>query len=695
MDAGRERERAGKLTLDQLALALHNLGPNHFLMPVFTAIICVMFYRWVPAAKLETWFVLLTLSVIPLGLVAHRFRSRLPEPAEARLWILRATLAYLLFATTWASMCVFLWKPHDDLNHLLIVLLLGCTVAGNGALVGASRPLSIVVYAVYGTAQVAIPLREGGLTYNGIAALSALFVGYLVYMSTQIYRTSRDMLLLRDDKSDLIVALAHAKTESDVARERAEAASRTKSQFLANMSHELRTPLNAILGFSELISSRAFAGDVEKHYEYADLIHGSGEHLLTLINDVLDLAKIEAGGFELRESEVDLGRLIEDAAGLMAPRAEAGGCRLNIEVPRALPTILADERAIRQIVLNLLSNAIKFTQAGGWVTAFARLEADGEVAFGVADSGIGIALEDQMRVFQSFGQGRHDVAIMDRARGSAFPIAKGLVEAHGGTIALESEIGVGTRVTVYLPATRALRYRLRAPADSDAQQRQQPARQGRRAAGDGVVGVEEQDLLMRPREELPGGRQRRRIDLLREIEGVDEAVEIAPRRIDGRQEHRIAPGRKRALDELQDRGVVADRLVNGGRPRPGRDHEHRHAEGGTDRVAGLGQTRRHALQDRRRDVVEEAAALVIGEEQHARLPGARRLQRIDDARGEELAHVGRRGADASDNRRLGHDPRHGGQRAGGEIDEELRDVGGGARELQRVGENLLEERSAD
>jgi two-component system cell cycle sensor histidine kinase PleC len=288
-----------------------------------------------------------------------------------------------------------------------------------------------------------------------------LFVFYLAYMSSQIYRTARDMLLLRNDKSDLILALALAKTESDVARERAEGASRAKSQFLANMSHELRTPLNAILGFSELISSRAFAGDIEKHYEYAELIHGSGQHLLTLINDVLDLAKIEAGGFELREAEVDLARLIEDAVRLMTPRAQSGGCLLGVDVARNLPLAFADERALKQIVLNLLSNAIKFTPEGGWVSAFARVEPDGGIAFGVADSGIGIAIEDQVRVFKSFGQGRHDVAITDKGTGLGLPIAQGLAQAHGGTIALESEIGTGTRVTVHLPAAR-VRAKMRA-----------------------------------------------------------------------------------------------------------------------------------------------------------------------------------------------------------------------------------------
>jgi two-component system, cell cycle sensor histidine kinase PleC len=455
-------ERRAKLALDQLALAMRNLAPNVLLMPTFAAIICWMFRGWVETPTLALWFVLLTASVVPLGLVSWRIRRKLPPASQSRLWVVRATLAYVLFAAAWGSMAVFLWTPGNDLNHMLIVLLLACTIAGNGALVGASRPLSVVVFAVYGTACVGAALRGGGLIYDGIAMLAILFVFYLAYMSSLIYATARDMLLLRDDKSDLILALAHAKTESDVARERAEAASRAKSQFLANMSHELRTPLNAILGFSELIASRAFSTDIEKHYEYASLIHSSGEHLLTLINDVLDLAKVEAGGFDLNETDIDLGRMIADALGMMAQRAQSGGCALMADCPPSLPYVLADERAIKQILLNFLSNAVKFTPPGGTVTAFARIEPGGGMAFGVADTGVGIAEEDQARVFQTFGQGRHDIAISDRGTGLGLPIAKGLIQAHGGRIQLESTVGTGTRVTVRFPAARTRERKLRA-----------------------------------------------------------------------------------------------------------------------------------------------------------------------------------------------------------------------------------------
>ncbi len=292
------------------------------------------------------------------------------DPRPRVLW---STVAYFSFTAGWASMGYFLWVPGHDLPCLVVLMVLACTVAGNGALVGASRPLTIVSYGSYGLALFLTPLQSGGIVYNGISLLAVLYVGYMLFMSRQIYLTARDMLLLRYEKNDLIEALARSKEDSDRAREHAEAASRAKSQFLANMSHELRTPLNAILGFSEMITSRVFEKAPEKQYEYAGLIHSSGHHLLTLINDILDLAKIESGSWALREKDVDLGALIADACTMVEPKATAGGCELVTEVDADLPLVVCDERAMMQMLLNLTSNAVKFTPPGGRITVFARL----------------------------------------------------------------------------------------------------------------------------------------------------------------------------------------------------------------------------------------------------------------------------------------------------------------------------------
>jgi two-component system, cell cycle sensor histidine kinase PleC len=261
------------------------------------------------------------------------------------------------------------------------------------------------------------------------------------------------MLLLRSDKNDLIEALAKSKEESDAARHRAEAASRSKSEFLANMSHELRTPLNAILGFSEMIFSGAFGANVGKHVEYSKIIHTSGHHLLALINDILDLAKIEAGGLELRKTDFDFAVLAGDCVRLLGAKASDGTLELRTEIAGDIPRIHGDERALRQVLLNLLSNAVKFTPAGGRVTVFARMERDGGFEFGVTDTGLGIDEDDQVRVFQNFGQGRHDVVTADKGTGLGLPIVRGLIEAHGGHVTLVSAVGDGTTVTVDLPAS--------------------------------------------------------------------------------------------------------------------------------------------------------------------------------------------------------------------------------------------------
>ena len=199
-----------------------------------------------------------------------------------------------------------------------------------------------------------------------------------------------------------------------------------------------------------------FSETPERNYEYAAMINSSGHHLLALINDILDLAKIEAGRWKLEDAELDLFRVADDAMQLVMWRTKDSNAVLENAIDPDLARIYGDERAIKQILLNLLSNAVKFTPEGGKVTAFAHLTENGGVAFGVSDTGVGIALEDQERVFDSFGQGKHDVTIADKGTGLGLAIVKGLAESHGGDVCLQSQIGKGTRVTVTLPANRVL-----------------------------------------------------------------------------------------------------------------------------------------------------------------------------------------------------------------------------------------------
>jgi signal transduction histidine kinase len=229
-----------------------------------------------------------------------------------------------------------------------------------------------------------------------------------------------------------------------------EAANRHKSEFLANMSHELRTPLNAIIGFSEVLQERLFGELNEKQAEYTDDILTSGRHLLSLINEILDLSKVEAGRMELEVATFDLPLAIDNARTFVRERATRHGITLDVNVDARLGDYVGDERKIKQILLNLLSNAVKFTPEGGRIGINAR-QANGAVEISVTDTGIGIAKEDQPKIFEEFRQVGGDYSHKSEGTGLGLTLAKKFVELHGGRIWVESEVGKGSTFTFTLP----------------------------------------------------------------------------------------------------------------------------------------------------------------------------------------------------------------------------------------------------
>ncbi len=229
-----------------------------------------------------------------------------------------------------------------------------------------------------------------------------------------------------------------------------EAANRHKSEFLANMSHELRTPLNAIIGFSEVLGERMFGELNEKQAEYTEDILSSGRHLLSLINEILDLSKVEAGRMELELATFDLPLAIDNARTFVRERATKHGIGLDVTVDERLGDFVGDERKIKQVLLNLLSNAVKFTPEGGRIGINAR-QVDGSVEISVSDTGIGIAPEDQPKIFEEFRQVGSDYAHKVEGTGLGLTLAKKFVELHGGRIWVESEVGKGSTFSFTLP----------------------------------------------------------------------------------------------------------------------------------------------------------------------------------------------------------------------------------------------------
>lgn len=290
----------------------------------------------------------------------------------------------------------------------------------------------------------------------GIVAYTVLYVTFLIMAVRNGHQTFVENVRLRIQNAELAY--------------KAEAANRAKSRFLANMSHELRTPLNAIIGYAEVIHNQ-FKGPVgnPQYVDFARSIHESGRHLVGIINDILDLSKVEAGKTELDEDATTVGALINHAAGLMRQAIDTAELRLELSIEADVPDVLVDAGKINQVLLNLISNAVKFTPAGSYLRIEGRRAADGGVDLIVTDGGMGIADDELAEVLKPFVQSRDAERRRVQGTGLGLPLADQLVKLHGGTLTLTSTRGIGTVVTVYLPPQRTIpRLSMSAPTRASA-----------------------------------------------------------------------------------------------------------------------------------------------------------------------------------------------------------------------------------
>jgi len=418
-------------------------APAHALNSVILAVTCWHFVE-------QRWILLIMVTLFQLAAIwqlrawwKHRNSGR-PSRVTDRT-ITRAIVWALFFGGVWGIFTAMLLSgtPSADADLLILTIIAG--ISAGGAMMLYAVPAGMVLFIV---ACAAPPWMVVALTTERVSGAllmyTFVYIGFLLATGRYSYHNFVEGVRLRLQNADLAY--------------KAEAASRAKSRFLANMSHELRTPLNAIIGFAEVIHNQ-FKGPVgnPQYVDFARSIHESGRHLVGIINDILDLSKVEAGKAELEAETVGVASVIAQVTTLLNHAIANAQLVLDITIEPDLPDVFVDVRKLDQVLLNLISNAVKFTPAGGRLRIEGRRAANGGVDIIVADTGHGIADDELAEVLKPFVQSRDAERRRVQGTGLGLPLADQLVKLHGGTMSLASVRGEGTTVTVHLPPARVLR----------------------------------------------------------------------------------------------------------------------------------------------------------------------------------------------------------------------------------------------
>ncbi len=460
--SAREKLTSASSVKPQYALELFDTYASQQLnaaaiMPLLAMLIAFMATQWINWVEAALWLAAALVGNALILLTCRRFRKQPPELATADRWRARFIRAEAFNGLMWALIAA-IPVPADNMLALFTLFASGIIVLAVRTILSSQLWMAMIA----GTAPIAVMILAQSMMYGGHVgmALGGMIIGaevLFILIGQRMYQSQVETISLRAEKDALIGELETAKSFSDEARRRAEQANLAKSRFLATMSHELRTPLNAILGFAEVMKAELLGAHSNPAYkEYAGDIHRSGEHLLNLINEILDLSRIEAGRYALHEEPVSLAGTAADCRYLTKLRAKEKGVRVRETYETDLPRLWADERAVRQIVLNLLSNAIKFTPSGGEIDIVVGWTASGGQYLSISDSGPGIPEDEIPVILSSFGRGSLAHKNADEGTGLGLPIVMGLIQLHGGSFDIKSRLREGTEVTVTFPRQRVM-----------------------------------------------------------------------------------------------------------------------------------------------------------------------------------------------------------------------------------------------
>jgi two-component system cell cycle sensor histidine kinase PleC len=454
-----ERGNDVRVLKSQLDLTAQTVQATRMTSPLWSLLVALLCCGLFGQSSLAQALYLPTIVTLMVGVSAaitalyvHRTTGAI-NLAEIQPWYLRLTLMQAGISTVWGLMPWLLWEPHNAVNHLFLAASCVAVIAGMVVSRGSNRPMFLAsLLPITVMTSVRFTFGESGLDW-AIAVTAPMFAVQMWFTGRPLVARMYEDSRLRFQVEDMARELEETRDEALKKRFEAEAANASKTAFLANMSHELRTPLNAILGFSEIISQECFGPVGSARYrDYAADIHSSGAHLLSLINDLLDVAKIEAGRMEISPNPLDARRTFDIALKLISFKASEKRQLLTIHVDPNSPPLYADERALKQMLINLVSNAVKFTPDGGKIEVLAGAARDGGFQILVRDNGPGIAHDKLAKVFTPFSQVDNRYDRQAGGTGLGLALVRGLAELHGGRAWIESDPGMGCCAFIVLPA---------------------------------------------------------------------------------------------------------------------------------------------------------------------------------------------------------------------------------------------------